>query len=307
MQPLLETSANSGLINADKVRFQPNPLELMRSFKSGGKPLMLAARVGGEAKSAFPNGKPKADEPKGEDKPKDAAAPAADANADKSATDTAKTAEAKAGSEKAGDPAKASDAKPVKPHVAAGRVNIVVVADSDMLADHFWVDVREFLGQQVAVPQSDNAGFVVNALENLSGGEALAGLRGRGVVERPFERVSSIRRDAEQRFRQKEESLVAKLKDLQTKLAKVETKGGDEATPATIILSDADKQAIDKFKAEMTTVRRELRDVKAELRRDIDTLDRWLKFFNIAAIPLLIGLGGLGFGLMHRRRGRTGT
>lgn len=321
VQPLLETSTNSGLIEADKVRFRPNPLELMRGFQSGGKSLMLAARVGGEAKSAFPAGKPKPDEPKTDDaktgdKPKDEAAakdkptdagakPAeAPAKADSKAPDT-KAPDAKAVASKAPDTKAA--ATPAGTHVAAGRVNIVVVADSDMLADHFWVDVREFLGQQVAVPQADNAGFVVNALENLSGGEALAGLRGRGIVERPFDRVTGIRRDAEQRFRQKEEALVAKLKDLQTKLAKVETKGGDDATPATVILSDTEKQAIDKFRSEMGTVRRDLRDVKAALRRDIDKLDGWLKFFNIAAIPLLIGLGGLGFGLLQRRRGRTGT
>ncbi len=323
VQPLIETSATSGLIDAEKMRFRPNPLELMRGFKAGGKPLMLAARVGGEAKSAFPAGRPKSDaeiakddakatdeavakekakdaapEPK-PDKPADAAATPAPAATD--AKPAVKAEDAKAPDAKPAD-APAADAKPVKPHVAAGRVNIVVVADADMLADHFWVDVREFLGQQVQVPQADNAGFVVNALENLSGGEALAGLRGRGVVERPFEHVTGIRRDAEQRFRQKEESLVAKLKDLQTKLATVETKGGDGAAPATAILSDTEKGAIDKFRAEMITVRRELRDVKAELRRDIDKLDGWLKFFNIAFVPLLIGLGGLGYGLMQRRR-----
>jgi ABC-type uncharacterized transport system involved in gliding motility auxiliary subunit len=177
-----------------------------------------------------------------------------------------------------------------------------VVADSDLLNDNFWVEVRDFLGQQVAIPQADNATFVVNALENLSGGEALADLRGRGVVERPFTRVLAIRRDAEQRFREKEEALNAKLKDLQTKLAKVETRGGEGAGPVTAILSDSEKLAIEKFRGEMISVRRELRDVKAALRRDIDRLDGWLKFFNIAAVPLLIGLGGVGIGLAQRRR-----
>ena len=45
-----------------------------------------------------------------------------------------------------------------------------------MLADQFWVDVRDFLGQQVAIPNAGNAAFVVNALENLSGSEALISL-----------------------------------------------------------------------------------------------------------------------------------
>jgi ABC-type uncharacterized transport system involved in gliding motility auxiliary subunit len=274
IQPLINATAKSGLIPADTVRFQPNPLAIMRDFKSGGKPLMLAARIGGEAKSAYPDGRPK-----------DEAKPAA-------------------GDGKA-DAAKAA-AKPEAAHVAAGRVNIVVVADSDLLADHFWVEVRDFLGQQVALPQADNAGFVVNALENLSGGAALADLRGRGVVERPFERVTQIRRTAEQQFRQKEQALVAKLQDLQAKLAQIETRGGDGASQQ-VILSDAEKAEIEKFRVEMMDVRRELREVKAALRRDIDRLGGWLKFVNIAAVPLLIGLGGLGFGWMRRRNGRNGT
>jgi ABC-type uncharacterized transport system involved in gliding motility auxiliary subunit len=346
IQPLIETTPRSGLIEADKVKFRPDPLAILRGFKSGGKPLMLAARIGGEAKSAYPNGRPKDDDKKDETKAPDKAAktddkaqaepaktaaepgkataepakadaPAGAAKpADSSAPATkaadAKPADASAPAAKGGEvkpaDAKPADAKPAetgRPHIAAGRVNIVIVADADMLADHFWVEVRDFLGQQMAIPQADNAGFVVNALENLSGGEALADLRGRGVVERPFELVNAIRRDAEQRYRQTEEGLVAKLQDLQQKLAKVETKGGDGGDQATVILSDAEKAEIEKFRGEMLTVRRELRDVKAALRRDIDQLDGWLKFFNIAAVPLLIGLCGLGVGLM--RRGSRGS
>lgn len=297
IQPLIDTTVQSGLINADQVKLQPNPLEIIRDFKSGGTGLMLAARIGGEAKTAYPEGRPK-DEEKKDGEKKDETATPDPAAADGKGESTKDS--AKAGTEKA------AATKPDKAHIAAGRVNIVVVADSDMLADHFWVEVRNFLGQQVAVPQADNAGFVVNALENLSGGAALADLRGRGVVERPFDRVTAIRRAAEQQFRQKEQGLVAKLQDLQQKLASVETKGA-EGPMQQAILSDAEKGEIEKFRSEMVTVRRELRDVKAALRRDIDRLDGWLKFVNIAAVPLLIGLGGLGVGLIRRRNSRNGS
>jgi hypothetical protein len=52
----------------------------------------------------------------------------------------------------------------------------------------------------------------------------------------------------------------------------------------------------------MLSIRRELREVKRALREDIDRLDGWLKFANIALVPLLIGFGGLGWAAMHRRR-----
>ena len=158
--------------------------------------------------------------------------------------------------------------------------------------------MQELLGQRMAVPQAHNAAFVINSLENLSGGEALATLRGRGVNDRPFERVAAIRREAERSYREKEQALNAKLKDLQGKLQQMETRseGGQ------ILLSDKDRQTIEGFRGEMIGVRRELRGVQADLRRDIDQLDGWLKFFNIAAVPLLIGIGGIAVGLSRRRR-----
>ena len=69
-----------------------------------------------------------------------------------------------------------------------------------------------------------------------------------------------------------------------------------------ILLSDKDRQTIEGFRSEMISTRRELRSVQADLRRDIDRLDSWLKFFNIAAVPLLIGIGGIAVGLSRRRR-----
>ena len=68
------------------------------------------------------------------------------------------------------------------------------------------------------------------------------------------------------------------------------------------MLSDADRAAIEKFRAEMLVTRRELREVKRELRKDIDQLDGWLKFVNIAGVPLLIGVGGVGWAAYRRRR-----
>jgi ABC-type uncharacterized transport system involved in gliding motility auxiliary subunit len=316
VQPIIETSASGGEMGADSLRMMPNPLTLAKEFKSGGKPLVLAARIAGEGKTAFPDGRPKAaaakppggdaakapdDAKAGEAKPDetppggDAAKPSSDDAAKASDGDVAKPKDAAAADTKAADAPKGES---VIPHFASGPLNIILVADADFLHDQFWVTVQELLGQRMAVPQAHNAAFVINALENLAGGEALASLRGRGVNDRPFERVAAIRREAERSYREKEQALNAKLKDLQGKLQQMETRseGGQ------ILLSDKDRQTIEGFRGEMISVRRELRGVQADLRRDIDRLDGWLKFFNIAAVPLLIGIGGIAVGISRRRR-----
>ena len=67
-----------------------------------------------------------------------------------------------------------------------------MVADSDFLSDQFWVEVREFLGQQVAIPTPITARSCWAPLENLSGSDALISLRARGVSDRPFELVTEL-------------------------------------------------------------------------------------------------------------------
>ena len=148
-----------------------------------------------------------------------------------------------------------------------------MIADTDLLHDSFWVRIQEFLGQRIAVPEANNADFVLNALDNLTGGEALIGLRGRGVESRPFHLVEQIRRDAEQQYRTREQALNAKLKTLQGQLKSIEGK----SEGGKVILTADEKKAIEKFRAEMIAVRQELRAVKLALRADIDRLDTGLE------------------------------
>ena len=287
--PILLTSPQAMQIAADKFTGMPDPIALLRAYKPEGKPLMLAARVAGTANSAFPDGAPKPAKAQEGDKPKaDAAKP------DGPKPDAAKADAAKDAKPKEEKPEGAA----AKPHKASGQINAIVIADTDLLSDQFWVDVRDFLGQQVAIPNASNAAFIVNALDNLSGSDALIALRGRGAEDRPFKLVNDLRRESEQRYREKEQALTAKLKEVQDQLTKLENAGEG----GNVIVSESDRQAIEKFRGDMLATRRELREVKRALREDIDRLDGWLKFANIALVPLLIGVGGVGWAVRQRRR-----
>jgi ABC-type uncharacterized transport system involved in gliding motility auxiliary subunit len=318
--PVVRTSASAMQIPAESVSVVPDPTLLLRNYKPGGTPLTIAARISGEAKSAFPNGAPP---PPASDKDK-----AAEKTGDKSADKAAKAPESKAAADKKGaagakvdkaadkktdaaqgsnQAAKAADGKteasnappapPAKPHVASGKVNVVVVADTDFLQDQFWLDVRDFLGQQVAMPSAHNGAFVLAALENLTGSDALISLRARGVADRPFELVNALRRDAEMQYLSKEQALTARLTELRTKLASLQKEGSGEE----LVLTEKDRQEIEKFRGDLVATQRELRLVKRELRKDIDRLDGVLKFVNIAAVPLLIGLASVGWAYRRRR------
>lgn len=179
-------------------------------------------------------------------------------------------------------------------------VQLIVVADADMLYDRFWVQVSDFFGQRVEVPNANNADFVVNAVENLAEADALIGLRGRGTSYRPFTLIDELRRDAETLYRSKEQALQQRLKDLEQQLQGVRQRG--DAQGGEVMLSADDKAAIERFRGEMLAVRKDLRNVQHALRSDIERLEERIKLANIAAVPLLLCAVGGGVALTRRLR-----
>jgi ABC-type uncharacterized transport system involved in gliding motility auxiliary subunit len=281
--PLIFTGPRSMPIDIDKVRFVPDILGLLRNFQPGGKPLTLAARITGDAPLAFPD---------------QSSASAAGANAAAGEGGNVK-AEAGATTEKPApaQPSGEEHAPPATPAASADRkpIQVIVAGDADMLYDRFWVQSSDFFGERVDVPNASNADFVINALENLADAEALIGLRGRGTSYRPFTLVEALRHDAELLYRAKEQELQQRLKELQQQLAGIEKPGEAQGGPAgEAMLSADDKAAIERFRGEMLSVRKQLRDVQHALRSDIERLEERVKFVNIAAVPLVVcGVGGV--------------
>jgi len=68
-----------------------------------------------------------------------------------------------------------------------GQLNVIVVADTDILTDRLWVQLQDFFGQRIVSPWANNGDFVTNAVDNLTGSSALISIRSRGRFSRPFE------------------------------------------------------------------------------------------------------------------------
>ncbi|MHA6494300.1 GldG family protein [Pseudomonas borbori] len=181
----------------------------------------------------------------------------------------------------------------------ADNINVIAVADTDMLTDRMWVQVQDFFGQRIPQPWADNAGFAVNALDNLTGSQALISVRSRGRFSRPFEVVEAIQREAEVRFREKEQALQARLTETEQQLAALQQ--NDDPSKA-LELSPEQEAAVQRFIQQKLQIRKELREVRYQLNADIEALGRALKFVNIALVPLLLTLGVLALWLWRRRK-----
>jgi ABC-type uncharacterized transport system involved in gliding motility auxiliary subunit len=282
LEPLITTSAESMQIPVEKVMGMPDVGELLADFKPSGQHYILAARVSGMVATAFPAGPPRATEKPGTEKP---------------------------GAEKPGagkpEPAKPGAATPSPAPKWLTRstrpINVVVVADTDLLADAFWVQTENFFGRSVLVPTADNGDFVANAIDVLAGGEDLIGLRSRGTAARPFTVVDRIRREAESRYSAEKQALQTRLKDTETKLASLT---GSRESGAAAALSPTQAKAIDQFRVDLVETRRQLRAVQAALRLDIARLKGWLEFVDIALVPIIVAIVAIVLATVRLRRRR---
>jgi len=266
IKPLITTGLRSMAIDVRNFMAQTDVVGLFRNFKPSNQRLILAARATGIAKTAFPQGLPKVSVP--------------------SAAGNAKT---------------AAQAELPQLTEAKTPINVIVVADVDMLHDQFWADVENQQGQESLVPNANNVDFVINALDNLTGSNALIQLRGRSNVSRPFHLIQRIRQDAEQQFRKKEEELQQRLTHARSQMEAIMERNTRDNR---VTLAPDQRAELNSFRREMLTVRRELRDVQHSLRTNLDRLDDWLKFLNIAAIPLLLVAGVIVVSVYRRSRRR---
>ena len=182
--------------------------------------------------------------------------------------------------------------------------NMVVVADSDILADRFWVHMSDFFGQQTATPFSDNGPFVANLIGTLAGSDALIGLRSRGDTNRPFTLVAEMQNAAEAKFRQTQQALQQHLDDVEKQLRTLRSGGvqsGDNAKTDAVITPEQ-SAAIDAARRDVLETRQKLRAVQLELNRDISTLEDEMRVFTIVLVPALLAVLAIAMGIVQRRR-----
>ena len=185
-----------------------------------------------------------------------------------------------------------------------GSANLVVVADSDILADRFWVRVTDFFGQQTAMPFSDNGPFVANLIGTLAGDDALIGLRSRGDTNHPFILINQMQSEAEAKFRQTEQALQKHLDDTEKQLRTLRqgSSGGRDQTGVEAVITPDQRAAIDAARKDIVDTRQQLRAVQYDLNRDISSLETMLRVFNIVLVPALLAILAVVLGLVRRSR-----
>jgi ABC-type uncharacterized transport system involved in gliding motility auxiliary subunit len=267
---LLKSTKESQLVDGFMANLSGE--NVMKEFKPSGTEYALAVRLTGKFKTAFPNGKP---EDKKDDEKKD---------------DKNKSAEKKPEEKKSDDSLKETQQDNT----------VILVADADMLYDHFALRQIQSPFGNLSMAMNGNLNFVQNAIEQLTGDNNLIGVRSRATQNRPFTLVKKMQSEAEDNYRSKIKELEDSLADTQRQLNELQQK--KEKGQQRFILSPEQQSALENFRRKEAEVKIKLKDERKQLRRDIDSLENRLKWFNIAAMPLIVSASGLGLAFYKRKR-----
>ena len=100
------------------------------------------------------------------------------------------------------------------------------------------------------------------------------------------------------RWYENRKPITKKLEGMEDKIRNLtqnNDKNSDVLSPETI-------KAIDGFKAEMMATRSQLRNVKFDLRRDVELLKKWIISINVAILPIMFAAASLNISLRRKRK-----
>ena len=284
-EPLIVSSSDSMLMDRSFVESVTDPTLLFDEFESEDRSFVIAARVSGLIETAFPDGQPTIAE-----------------------TEEENSSDEEEGDEEVFEPDALDNVDEVSEEVGVEHIsastepsNILVFADSDILSDRLWVQVTQFFGQRIPQPFANNGDLIINSMDNLSGGADLSSIRSRGRYSRPFTKVLTLQREADDRLRQEEGELLGRVAETEASLAELST--DEDGNPIGELTTEIQTE-IDRFNAELIDTRRRLREVRFQLTEDIEQLGSNLKAANTVLVPILLTLFFLGRYYFRSRRSR---
>jgi len=283
----LKGKPSEGLTMSVLAKSSPNnmPVDLIiatltgepstKGFQPTNAEQPLAIRLSGKFKSAFPDGKPKdpfADMKKDEEKKKEA---------------------------------EAKKPEVVEPHIKEAKEEntVILVADADMLTDNAAVDIQDVFGQRVIVPRNGNLNLAQSMVEQLASDQNLITLRSRAAFTRPLIVVKQMEARAQEAYLGKIKELEDDLQETQKKLEDIQKRRGDAKDKGgAVVLTPEQQTEVDNFRKRSTETKKDLKELRRNLRQDADSLEFWTKVVNIGAIPVLVILAGALIGLTRKKQ-----
>ena len=166
--------------------------------------------------------------------------------------------------------------------------HVCLIGDTDMLSEeHFLIQQRFLLSQNVS--------FVQNIVDHF-GDDTLINIRSRNQ-DRPFTTIMDLEKEAQSKFEDKLKKLEAEQQEILQEKTKLESTGeGQNQFTLSIdpeALKDIQKKELEK--------RKQIREIRKELRAEIDLIQLKIKLANIVSMPALVIIAGIIFFVRKRK------
>lgn len=167
--------------------------------------------------------------------------------------------------------------------------HVCLIGDTDLLSDeHFLVQQRFII--------SENIAFVQNLVDHFGDG-TLINIRSRNQ-NRPFTTIMDLERDAQAKFEGKLKKLEAEQQAILQEKTKMES-AGDGSNQFTLSI---DPEALKDIQKKELEKRKQIREIRKELRAEIDMIQLWIKLANIGVMPGIVIALGIVFFILKRKK-----
>ena len=166
--------------------------------------------------------------------------------------------------------------------------HVCLIGDTDLLSEeHFLIQQRFLLSQNVS--------FVQNIVDHF-GDDTLINIRSRNQ-DRPFTTIMDLEKEAQSKFEDKLKKLEAEQQAILQDKTKLENTGeGQNQFTLSIdpeALKDIQKKELEK--------RKQIKEIRKELRSEIDLIELQIKLANIVSMPALVIIAGIIFFVRKRK------
>ena len=166
--------------------------------------------------------------------------------------------------------------------------HVCLIGDTDLLSEeHFLIQQRFLLSQNVS--------FVQNIVDHF-GDDTLINIRSRNQ-DRPFTTIMDLEKEAQSKFEDKLKKLEAEQQAILQDKTKLESTGeGQNQFTLSIdpeALKDIQKKELEK--------RKQIKEIRKELRSEIDLIQLQIKLANIVSMPALVIIAGIIFFVRKRK------
>lgn len=263
---LIHTTRDSQLVDGFMARLSGE--QVNKEFQSEDKEQALALRLTGTFKTAFPDGKP---------------TPVASPEDDLDKKDA------------------------VEPEVVSLKESkegaaVVLFGDADFVFDNFAVQQQNFMGSRMVSLINGNLPVVQNVVEQMAGDSRLISVRSRATMNRPFTRIRDMEVQATKAYQAKIKDLEEKSNEAARKINAIQQTRGDAQAGQRFVLSPEQQQELTNLQKTEGQTKKDLKELRRNLRADVDALQNRIKWLNIAAMPLLVMVGGIMIATIKRKK-----